>query len=234
MKYRRILFFIIVIVVIYLIYFLYHDKTVSYIALGDSYALGENPYGEVTLGYSDYLIDQIRKNKKVKFYTKDFSRKNYYIHELYDDIVDNKHILINDKSLSLKNALRESDFITLSIGADDIMSKVAFNDVNKLSKDVIVKDTISEINKLLNEILKYNDNIVVVGYYNFYINKNDSNIFSIFNTEFRNLCLKKEIIYVDTYNLIDDKYLENPESFYPNQKAYQIISKEILKNIKKT
>ena len=87
MKYRKILFFIIVFAVIYLIYFLYHDKTISYIALGDAYALGENPYGEVGLGYPDYFIDKISKNKKVKLYTKDFSNKNYYVHELYEDII---------------------------------------------------------------------------------------------------------------------------------------------------
>ena len=234
MKYRKILFFIIVFAVIYLIYFLYHDKTISYVALGDAYAMGENPYGEVGLGYTDYFIDEISKNKKVKLYTKDFSKKNYYVHELYEDIVSNKNILINDKTLSLKNALREADIITLSIGADDIMSKVSFNDVNKLSNEKIVKETIDDINKLLNEVLKYNNCILIVGYYNFYMNKNDNNVFSLLNNELKNLTNRKSIEYIDTYSLIDNKYLENPNSFYPNTKAYQLISDEIIKHLKKT
>ena len=75
---------------------------------------------------------------------------------------------------------------------------------------------------------------MIVGYYNFYMNKNDSNIFSLLNNELKNLTNRKNIGYIDIYNLIGNNYLENPRSFYPSIDAYKVISDEIIKYLKKT
>ena len=234
MKWRKLLFFIIVIVQIYLIYFLYHGKTISYVALGDGFSVGVNPYGEESSGYADYLVESLKRDgKKIKLYTKDFSNNSYYINDLYEDIIFNKKILIDDKTLSIKSAIRDSNFITLSIGANDVMSRVSFNDTNLLTNEDIINSVTLDMRKLLKEIKKYNNNIILVGYYDLYLNSSEDNIFKLLNTQYKNLADSEDIIYVDTCNVINERYLENPRSFYPNGNGYRDVSKKIKKTLKK-
>ena len=54
MKHIKLIFTILTVVIIYLIYILTPTNHITYLALGDSFALGENPYGEISYGYSDY------------------------------------------------------------------------------------------------------------------------------------------------------------------------------------
>ena len=234
MKWRKILFFIIVIAQIYLIYFLYHGKTISYVALGDDFSLGVNSYGEVSSGYPDFLVESLKNNNKnIKLYTKEFSSKGYYINDLYEDIIFNKKILIDDKPLSIKSAIRDSSFVTLSIGAYDVMSRVSFNNTHLLTNDEIINSVTLDMRKLLKEIKKYNNNIILVGYYDLYLNSSEDNIFKLLNTQYKNLADEFDITYVDTYNIINERYLENPRSFFPNGNGYREISKKIKKTLKK-
>ncbi len=234
MKWRKILFFIIVVVQIYLIYFLYHGKMLSYVALGDGLSLGVNPYGEISSGYPDYLVESLKSdNKKIKLYTKNFSNSGYYINDLYEDIIFNKKILIDDKTLSIKSAIRDSNFITLSIGANDIMSKVSFNDTNLLTNEDIINSVVIDMRKLLKEIKKYNNKVILVGYYDLYLNSNEDNIFKLLNFQYKKLASEYKINYVDTYDIINERYLENPKSFYPNGNGYREIAKKIKSILKK-
>ncbi len=234
MKYLKILFFIIVIIVIYFIYSLYDGKTISYVALGDDFSLGVNSYGYVNSGYPDYLVDSLKNNnKKIKLYTKDFSNKNYYIKDLYEDVIFNKKILIDDKPLSIKSAVRDSNFITVSIGAVDVMSKVAFRSSNLLTNQDIVNSVVVDMKKLLEELKKYNSNIILVGYYDLYLNSSEENIFKLLNFQYKKLADELNIDYVDTYEIINERFLENPNSFYPSEKGYRLIAREIEKVINK-
>ncbi len=232
MKYKKILFFVLVIIIIYLIYFFYHGKTISYIALGDSFALGENPYGEVGYSYADYLRDDLSKNKNIKLYTKEFTKKNYYIQDLYEDIIFNKKILIDGKTLSLKSTLRDANLITISIGKDDLFSKISFQQSKNISDDDIVDNISHEMNLLIKEIMKYNSNIILVGYYNLFYDKNDSKIFEKLNEEYKSIAKKHGITYIDIYNKMNYDNLSNPNSYYPNVEGYRFIESEIMKSFK--
>ncbi len=50
-------------------------------------------------------------------YFKDFSISGSRISDLQHQLDTNQHITVNDSDLSLKKCLRESDLVTLSIGA---------------------------------------------------------------------------------------------------------------------
>lgn len=231
---KLVILLIVIFVSIYVTYALYHDKTISLISLGDSFALGENSYGEVDVGYPDFLVENLKKDKKIKFFTKDFAVRDYYIKDLTEDIIKNKRVLLNNKSLSLKNAMREANYITLSIGACDILSQMSFQHIDRLSKtdnEIIAKVT-EDMNELLEEIIKYNKNIILVGYHNLYMNTNDSELFKLLNEAYKKIATKYRITYIDIYNLIDNSYLENPNSLYLNEQGYRLIADKIFETIK--
>ncbi len=232
---KLLLLLLIIFVSIYVTYTLYHDKTVSLISLGDAFALGENSYGEISVGYPDFLVEKLKQTKKVKMFTKDFSGRDYYIKDLIEDIEKNKRILLNNRSLSLKNAMREANYITLSIGACDILSQMSFQHIDRLSKSdtEIIEDITNDMNDLLTEMIKYNKNIILVGYHNLYMNTNDSELFKLLNEAYKKLAMKYKITYIDIYDLIDNTYLENPNSLYLNENGYKLIADQIYQKIKK-
>ena len=62
-KHIKLFIFIIVVISIYFIYKLNSNNNLTYLALGDGYALGENSYKSIDYGYSDYLKDYLKDNR---------------------------------------------------------------------------------------------------------------------------------------------------------------------------
>ena len=93
----------------------------KYIALGDSIAEGMNSYGVIDYGYSDYISDYLNKNNRLDFYTKKFSKSGYTTRDVINDIENNKSVTINNKKVYLKEILRESNLVTLTIGANNFI-----------------------------------------------------------------------------------------------------------------
>ena len=87
---KKILFLLIIIISLFLIY-KNNDKTVDYLDLGDSLSLGINSYGNKTYGYNDYLKNYLDNNNLMHKYNNYFSKANYTIEELTNDIINNKY-----------------------------------------------------------------------------------------------------------------------------------------------
>lgn len=236
MKHMKLIFMIITVIIVYFIYILADPDDVTYLALGDSLALGENPYGEIAYGYSDYLSNYLAKNHTLKLYTKKFASKEARIKDVYQDLTLNKKVYVNEKSVNLKSGLRDADIITLSIGAVDIINKMNFVNKANFTEEVeqeIVNNVTKELEQLLKEMKKYNKNIIVVGYYNLYPQKEEyKNIFKKLNNSYRMLVTKEDLIYIDIYNKFPyQETLTNPFSIHPNIKGYEFIYQQIVKNI---
>ncbi len=236
MKQFKLMFLVLTIIVTYLIYTFASGKKISYLALGDSFALGENPYGEVDYGYSDYLADYFEKNNELKLYTKKFATEDARIKDVQQEILFNKKIYIDGKSFGLKNALRESTYITLSIGARDIINQVEEHNVsmNEEKIEKITRGVGEELKNLIKEIKKYNHNIFLVGYYNLYPEKDIYNqIFKQLDQIYKKVSLQEEIQYISLYEDFPyQKYLPNPYSVHPSTAGYEYIYKKIIQNIK--
>ena len=167
-KHYKFFIFLLVCLVILLIYKNNNKNNLNYTALGDSFAVGEDSYGRIDYGYSDYLKDELIKQQKLNHYIKSFSQKTMSIELLYENIVTNKEITLKGKKYNLKQVLRESSILTLSIGLNDLIYQLSIT--NNLT-DEKLKQIILEINdsfeKLITEIKKYYPYpIYVVGYYN--------------------------------------------------------------------
>lgn len=235
-KHIKLLIFILVIISIYLIYKLNNNNNLTYIALGDGYASGENSYGIVDYGYSDYLKDYLKKNNNLNFYTKKFSSDDIMITTLYENIIINKKVQEQDRTINIKQSLRESSIVTLSIGLNDLIYKISLeeNYITNSKLDKIVNNTYKDFQSLIKEIKKYYlGEIYVIGYPRKNIKDNNLNeALRKLNNLYKD---NEDVTYIDTYYIFknNSNYLSNPNSIYPNIKGYKAISDEIITNLNK-
>lgn len=227
------LFFIILLV--FEIYTFAHTNKLYYIPLGDSLASGQNPYGEIGYGYTDYIKDYLKKHNKLAYYTKEYAKSGYTTENILADINNNPN---------LKKDLRESDLVTLSIGANDLLHKTNIRGID-ISKLLTLKETVNEIipnlDKCINEIRKYAKNrIIIVGYYNpipflFNTSGNDlDELFAYIDAEYSKLAKKNNCEYISIYELFksNNDYLPNTSDIHPNIKGYKSIANKIIKEAK--
>lgn len=230
-KILKLLILIILLLVVYLIYTFFKTDKLNYIALGDSVAEGMNPYGEIGYSYTDYIADYLKKERKLSSYTKKYTKSGYITENVINDIKNNNE---------LKKDLRESNLVTISIGANDFLKNIS---IGEMSVDNIkeIKDKISvvfpNIEETIKEVRKYAKNqMIIVGYYNpipflFNTNGNDLDIlFAYMDDEYRNIANKYNCDYVSLYMLFknNSSYLPNPADIHPNLDGYKAISNEVI------
>lgn len=230
---------IIVIVILFSIFFIYLstvDKKVYYLALGDSIAAGVNASGMEDYGYSDYIKTYLENRDLLETYINEFAVSGYRSIDLKRDIIDNKKIIINDKNITLKNALIKADIVTLSIGANDF-----FYYLNANYDDVYdhINESLNDVESLFKLVREYcKEDIIVVGYYTPFkehekIDTMDE-IIKFANKKLEELCSEYNMYFVDIFELFkENPYLPNPNDIHPSIEGYEAISKEIIKVIDK-
>lgn len=235
-KHYKLLVFIIVCLSIFLIFKENNNHNINYTAIGDNFALGENAYGQVDYGYSDYIKDYLSENLKLNKYTKAFSKKDASINSLYQDISLNKKVLQDGKIINIKQTLRESNIVTISVGLNDLIYKICItNNLTESKLDEIISSIELDFNQLIKEIRKYyKKDIYIIGYYNIDSNTNKyQDAIKKLNKVYQS---NSEVIYIDTYNLFknNQEYQPNFLNYYPTKEGYKAISKEITIKIAKT
>lgn len=218
-----------VIFLTFIIYKVNANNLIDYMSIGDSLDLGINSYGNNTYSYHDYLKNYLDNNNllhKTSFY---YSKPNYKIEELLNDIENNKEIIYDDKTYNIKKELREADLITISIGMDELVNKI---ESNITSNDI---DTlVNNMDLLVSNIKKISSsNIVLIGYYNPYLdNLKVNKIFSYINDRYKELANKYKINYIDILNLNSNKeYLPNYKDYHLNSKGYLKIASKIIEKL---
>lgn len=234
---KKIIIPILIVLLVFIIYKFNDDKLIDYMVIGDSLSLGINSYGNKTYGYNDYLRTYLDNNNLLHKYNNYFSKSNYTINELNEDIINNKNILYNDKTYNIKHELREADLLTISIGMDQFVKIINQNnnDFKNIKNELDI--LISSMDNLLKNITSLSKSkIILIGYYNPInsYNKNIDTIFAYLNNEYMSLAKKYNIEYIDIYNSIkkDDTYLPNKYDYHLTSRGYLKITKEIIdKNI---
>ena len=245
-KHIKLIVFILSLLIVFTIYkgFSKNNSKIIYIPLGDSIAEGMTPYHNIDYGYTDYIKDYLKKNNRLSFYTKKYTKSGYTIEDVENDINNNKVIVEDDKKLYLKEILRESDLVTVTVGANNFIKGLNLNNI--ASKILDMEGTKKEADNITNKlkdllilIKKYAKNqIIVTGYFNplpkleMYKNEIDE-IVKYYNNEAETICDELDITYVDIFEVLKDKdSLPNPVDIHPSKKGYELISKEIIKEIK--
>ena len=221
-----------------------NNNKIYYIALGDSVAEGMNSYGNIGYSYSDYINDYLKEKERLKFYTKGFSKSGYTTSDLKNDIENNKTIKVEDKKINIKQALRESDLVTLSIGANDFLKEfnvsdfyTDFNDISQLKRkiDLVGKD----VKDLVVLIKKYAKNqIILVGYYNplprlTTVKSDIDELIKYSYSVYEDICDEENITCVNIFDVFEEneEFLPNPLDIHPNIDGYKAIADKIIEKI---
>ena len=237
---KKILIIGLIVLTIFLIYLCNMDKKIYYLALGDSLASGQDSDGNNSKGYTEYVKDYLKGKKLLETYINEFAEKGYRVTDLINDIKYNKKIRKAGNEITIQNALIKSDLVTISIGANDILSKINIEENIEYDRiyDYIDELTI-DLEKLLKLIREYcKEDILVIGYYNPYPylnNKNTDEIFEYLNKNYEKACNKYKIKYIKIDNLFkkNSNFLKE-NNIHPAPKAYEAIAKQIIITINKT
>jgi len=231
-KYIKYIVMLLIVASIFLIYCLFKNDKINYIALGDSLAEGMNPYGEVGYSYTDYFADYLKDNNNLSYYTKKYTKTGYTTSDLISVLTQNN---------LLKKDLRESDLVTVSIGANDFLKSFNIKDL-KVNNILKLKDNVIKIlpnlDNCIKEIKKYaKEDVIIIGYYNpipflFNISGKDlDTLFAYIDDEYKKIADKYECKYISLYQLFknNSNFLPNPADIHPNLAGYEAIAKEIIK-----
>lgn len=229
---KKILTIIIVALAVFLIYLGFKDEDVYYLSIGDFLSLGINPYGTVDYGYSDYIKDHLEENNKLEVYV-NYSDKNKRTIDLIKDIEDNVKISVNGKSKTIQNALIKADIVTLSIGMNDLMDNVKFdndfsvNDLYDKFEEIIVD--YEDLFELLRLYCK--EDIFLIGLYNNLGENEVDEFFKFVNQKLITLTNSYNINYINiSEDFKNESYFEG-KKLYPNKFGYELIFDKIVDKI---
>ena len=248
MKYKKTLFMLAVVFGLFMIYKLTNNNKINYLALGDSFAAGQNPYGEKGYGYTDYIKDYLKKENILENYSKDFTCEDDRIVDLTERINKNEKIEINGKSTSIQHAIEKADIITISIGSNDIYQKSGLSDMSYNLENIDkFNDYLDEIESDLDNLLKTvrklnNKQIILIGQYNplsplsSKYTRELEPIFMKINDIYSSVAKKNNTSYIDIYEIFKEnpEYLPNPIDIHPNIEGYEVISSQIINILKKS
>ena len=175
MRKKRLRYMLVVLLIISVCIFCIYRGTYreefNYVALGDSLAAGRNPYGVDDYGYTEYVKDYLKKEGKLESYIS-YAVSGYTTNDVTNDISYNRIVDSNNKKVGIKKALRESDLVTVSIGANDFLQGINLSNIPnnlldtetfKLKLERIFED-IDDLLKLIKQYAK--GDVLVIGYYN--------------------------------------------------------------------
>ncbi|MCI8347028.1 MAG: hypothetical protein HFJ12_03655 [Bacilli bacterium] len=232
-KYLKLIVLMLICILVYLIYNTNNHYNITYISLGDGFAMGMNSDGLKGYGYQDYLKDYLKSHKKLHKYYSDFSYQDIRINDLYKDILINEK---DGKEENLKQALRESNLLTLSIGLNDLVYQYSLvGDITESEAEEILSKIEKDLEKLIKEIKKYYQyEIYLIGYQNLFPqNSGEKKLLDQLNVKYKKLSTKLGIRYIDT-SQIDNKNnnsIENSNNMYPYSEEYKKIFQKILEEI---
>ena len=227
---KKLLVLALLLISVFLIYLVTIDKKVYYLSLGDFLAVGKTS-DKSNNGYTKEIIDYLTKKKMLEEFHNEFASEEYRSIDLYNDIVQNKKVLVGDKEISIKNALIKADILTLSIGTNDLFSKLNYP-FTKYEMKRNIDEIIDDIENLLKLIREYcKEDIIILNYANL---KNDQKIdeYLVYaNNRLKKLCETYDITCVDIYTLFKNNQFVLKDNIYPKSIAYREIGAEIVKVI---
>ena len=135
-----------------------------------------------------------------------YSKKDYRIMDLMNDIKYNKEFIYNNKKYTFNNLLVKANYITISIGMDDIIYK---NEIDYKYIDELLID----IEKLLKLVRKYNKDKIF--FLSLYKTSNLNKVIKYTNKKIKKICDDNKIKYIDISMLTE---INNKSNLYISNK----------------
>ena len=181
MKYKIIIFLILMFLMIFLIYVFNQDKEIYYVNIDTT----KNNNYQKTI--KKYYQDQ----KKLEKYINEFSKQDYRTTDLIRDIKDNKKI----NNQTIQNALIKSDLLILNVGINDINYKIGNTNKEELYQftDQVLLD-IEDLFKLIRIYSK--EKVYFIGFKNTNgISYNEYYLYT--NKRLKSICNQYKITFID-------------------------------------
>jgi len=223
---KKILFIFIFLLVIFLIYLSTLDRKIFYLSLGDELAHGYNEFNQKDYGYSSYIKSYLEKKDLLEKFKENKITKNMRTIDLINLIEDNTEIDNNNQTI--KNALIKSDLITISIGNNDLLSRLSlYKNYNEKQNYEYFDSYLIDLEDLFILLRKYcKEDIVFIGYYNLFSDNNLDKYYEYLNLKVSELVKKYDIHYIDLYDSMNNTQYRN-NSLYPNKMGYTYIGGKI-------
>ncbi|MBR1376519.1 MAG: hypothetical protein IJ565_01765 [Bacilli bacterium] len=193
---KKLIVGVIVVVAVFWIYNAFKDDKVYYVSISDKTSIDPN----INYGYKNHIEDYLSELDILEKYV-DIYNENDRITDIIRNIDDNKKY----DNKTFKNILIKADILTLSIGYNDIISKLDKYSDYEIYKyiDTYIND-LENLYKLLREYDK--EDIIMIGYYNPYDNSYDNTI-NYINKRVKDLCNDYKINYIDISDM--KEYIDN-------------------------
>lgn len=210
-------------------------NNITYTVLGDGLSCGIDSYGRKTYSYGDYVKDYLTDKNKLKDYYKEYTKQDMTIEMLHNTLLTNQKKEYKYTNKNIKEILRETDYLTMSIGINDLLYLLTTtNELSEAKIDEIISEIEIKFNNLIQEIRKvYNREIYIIGYYDLNIN---NKLYKTAIKKLNNIYKKNNnVTYISTYIISENKniFLSNSMNYYPNYKGYQVIASKIIDKISK-
>ena len=221
---KKILILGIVVLTVFIIYLTTIDKKVYYVSLGDEISLGITENGYYEKSFSVYIKEYLAAKNKLEIYIDDYVTQGYRITDVINDIKNNKEI--EETNRTIKNSLIKADLVTITIGTNDIISKI--NDEKNLTKIDYKRlykniNTITDdLDKLLNIIREYcKEDIIILGPNIKTENETLNEILSYASDKFDEISQKHNVAYIKTNEIIKGK-------LYPTKDEYKELADQTI------
>lgn len=239
MKKKKLVIFFLALVAVYLIYNFTYKEEFTYLAIGDDLAKGHTPFDTYGQSYTDFVYDYLKEhNNEVKI-NKEFIEEDLRIKDLLTKIKNAE----SQGGKTFTRAIKEAELITISIGSEELFSKLRSNyELYKLNSQKLfdfIDEMTKEIDELINEMKKIKKTeIYLIGYYNplFEDDASESKLDSIFNyldIKLKEIEKNHKIHYISIHDEFKKKsnYLPNPNHAFPSLEGYNYIAEEIIEEL---
>lgn len=221
---KKILFVLVLFLSCYIVYFVTEKEEYYYLSLGDG--LGKSFCdNSFHTGYDNMISDYLKNEKKLEKFNNLFVDYSYRITDLIRMIRYNDYVYDVKGEVYINQALKRSDIITLSIGNNELYSRLLMDNGDIFG---YIHEMLDDMETLLELINRYNHKLVfVTGFYNNIKGKED--IVKYVNLELSDMAKNNGFIYVDVSFIGDNlKYLNDKcikvEDY---NKIFQIIVEKI-------
>ena len=187
---KKIILGIVIIILVILIYDIFKDSKVYYVSIGDFSTISSN----IDYGYKNYIEDYLDEKSVLEKYVNIYNAEDR-VTDIIRNITDNKEY----GGKKIQNILIKADILTISIGYNDIISKVNKYNTSDMMKyiDSYLKD-LEELYKIVRVYDK--EDIIMIGYYNPYDPKYNK-IIDYLNDSVSILASNYKIYYINVSDL---------------------------------
>lgn len=214
-------------------------SSLNYVALGDSLAAGQTPFGEIDKGYADFIADYLKEKQETSF-TKSFAEIGSTSQNVLDDISNNK--MVDD--IQIQEMIRGANILTLSVGANDLLNEATVEPDGTIGIDpakvpVILSEFQENLTMVLETIKALNADvkIYISGYYFPFPYLPDDQqpelqmILSLLNNTIQNTVVEQGASFVSLDTVFIDNptyFIPNPEEIYPTVEGYERIAEKFI------